>query len=80
MKRLDKQSLRNAKSADPIDRIQMSKCDREAAKRYMEQAKTFAEVVCRIDSGVQFLAAEIGHACSVLAHRAKNAFGKLAHH
>jgi len=80
MRRLAKKSARSSGIFDRINRIQMSKCDREATLLYMEQAESFAEAVCRMESALRFLAREIGHGGRVLAHQAKTAFGKLAHH
>lgn len=80
MVRIGKDLKRHSKAARPLDSVNMKRSDREIAQAHMESAEVFADLVFRAGSGLQSMVEAFGHGCSVLAHRARTVFGKLAHH
>lgn len=80
MTRIGKNSKKYSKVKHPLDNVNMRHSDREIAKDYMESAESFADLVCRAESGLRSMAAEFGQGCRTLAHRTRAAFGKPVHH
>ena len=80
MVRIRKELKKHSKVAHPLDSVNLHRSDREIAQAQMEKAEVFADLVFRAGSGLRSMVEAFGHGCSVLAHRARTAFGKLAHH
>ena len=80
MARISKELKRHSKVKHPLDSVNLHRSDREIAQAHMEKAEVFAELVFRAGSGLRSMVEAFGHGCSVLANRARTAFGKLAHH
>lgn len=80
MAHISKDLKKHSKVAHPLDSVNMERSKREIAKAYMESADLFADRLALAETGFLSMVAACGHGCSMLAHRARAAFGKLAHH